>query len=64
MILAYQKLIWLMAIIAILIAFYKLRSGYFSYRLRAIKIMSYGCILLIFGTLVGLAGNMGIFDSN
>ena len=63
MILAHQKLIWLMAMMAVFLAFNKLKSGYFIYRSKALRVMAYGCILLFFGTLVGLAGNMGLLGS-
>ena len=60
MILVHQKLIWLMALIAIFLAFAKLKSGYFLFRPKALKLMTYGCVLLALGTTVGLAGHMGL----
>lgn len=64
MVLVHQKLIWLVALIAVFIAFTKIKSGYFIYRSKAMKIMAYGCGLLIFGNLIGLAGYMGVFGAN
>ncbi|MCD6163257.1 MAG: GAF domain-containing protein [candidate division Zixibacteria bacterium] len=63
MVLVHQKLIWLVALIAVFIAFAKIKSGYFIYRSKALRIMTYGCGLLIFGNLIGLAGYMGIFGA-
>jgi len=60
MILVHQKLIMLTAMIAIFLAFYKLKAGFFLQRSRALKIMAFGCGLLIFGVLVGLIGSMGV----
>ena len=60
MVLAQQKLIWLIALIAIFLAFHKLKTGHFLYRSKAMKLMGAGCVMLIFGVLVGLAGHMGL----
>ncbi len=61
MILVHQKLIMLTALIAVFLAFNKLKSGFFLHRSRALNIMAGGCALLIFGNLIGLIGSMGVF---
>jgi len=60
MIMVHQKIIMLTALIAVFLAFYKLKAGFFLHRSRALNIMAYGCGLLVFGTLVGLVGSMGV----
>jgi len=60
MILVHQKLIWLMALITIFLAFAKLKSEYFLFRSRAVKLMAYGCVLLALGAAIGLVGHMGL----
>lgn len=63
MFLAQQKLIWLLSIISVFFIFYKLKSGYFLHRPKAALMMAYGCGLLIFGTIIGLVGNMGLLGA-
>jgi len=60
MIMVHQKIIMLTALIAVFLAFYKLKAGFFLHHSRALNIMAYGCGLLVFGTTVGLVGSMGI----
>ena len=60
MVLAHQKLIWLMALIAIFLAFHKLKASYFLHRSKAMKMMTAGCLFLGFGASLGLAGHMGL----
>ncbi|MCP4581293.1 MAG: GAF domain-containing protein, partial [candidate division Zixibacteria bacterium] len=61
MVLVHQKLIWLTALVAVFLAFYKVKSGYHLYRSRALNLMTVGLSLMIFGAMLGLAGSMGIF---
>lgn len=60
MVLIHQKLILLLALIAIAMAFGKLKSGYHLFSSRALGLMKYGLILLIFGATTGLVGAIGI----
>lgn len=64
MVLAHQKLILLMAFIAVFITFSKLKSGYHLYSTRALRLMTLGSSLLIFGASIGLIGSMGIFGAS
>jgi transcriptional regulator with GAF, ATPase, and Fis domain len=61
MILVHQKLILLTALVAMLLAFLKIKSGNHIFNSRALRLMSYGIILLIVGSAVGLIGSSGIF---
>ena len=63
MFLAQQKLIWLLSVVSVFLVFYKLKSGYFLHRRKAVMMMAYGCSLLIFGTVIGLVGNMGLLGA-
>ena len=49
-----------MALVAIAISFHKIKSGYYIYSSRALVLMKYGLLLLIFGAAVGLVGSMNI----
>ena len=63
MILAHQKLILLMAFVAIVLAFAKLKAGYHLYSNRAMRLMTLGGMLLIFGATIGLAGVTGVLGA-
>lgn len=60
MVLVHQKLILLMAFIAVLVAFSKIKSGYHYYGSKALRRMTYGVLFLIFGSAVGLIGSTSI----
>jgi transcriptional regulator with GAF, ATPase, and Fis domain len=60
MFIAQQKLIWLLALVAVFLAYKKLQEGHFVYRSRATSYLTYGFSLLAFGTCMGLLGNVGI----
>ncbi len=60
MLLAQQKLILVLALLAAILAFRKLKAGALAYRPRAVLLMGMGAGLLLFGALVGLFGSIGV----
>jgi len=64
MFIAQQKLIWLLALTAIILVFRKLQQSPGMYRNRIYKIFTYGSFLLVFGTSIGLLGETGFLGVN
>ncbi|NLI15677.1 MAG: hypothetical protein GX409_05250 [candidate division Zixibacteria bacterium] len=64
MFIAQQKLIWLLALTAIILVFKKLQQGPGSYRNKIYRIFTYGSCLLVTGTAMGLLGEIGVLGTN
>ncbi len=64
MFIAQQKLIWLLALMAIVLVFRKLQQSPGMYRSKIYRLLAYGSCLLIFGTGVGLLGEIGVLGVN
>jgi transcriptional regulator with GAF, ATPase, and Fis domain len=64
MFIAQQKLIWLLALAAAILVFRKLQQGQGRYQSKAYKLFTYGSCLLIFGTSLGLLGEIGFLGVN
>jgi len=63
MLLAQQKLILALALTAAILAFRKLKAGTLAYRPRGVLLMGLGAGLLLFGTMVGLFGSIGVLGT-